>query len=102
MRTWSLRAWNLRAGDWAEPMEAVLPTICGMIGAGMIVVAYFGNLSGWLASDDWRFPAANLAGSLMILVSLLQAWNLPSLVIELFWSMISFYGLIRCLRRPPA
>jgi hypothetical protein len=72
-------------------------TLAGFIGVALIVVAYFANQQGWLRSDNWRFPAANLAGSLLILVSLTQAWNLPSVVIEAIWSSISLYGLARCI-----
>jgi hypothetical protein len=34
-------------------------------------------------------------GSALILVSLYDAWNWPSVVIELFWAAISIYGLLR-------
>jgi hypothetical protein len=70
---------------------------------------YFGR-SGWWVLDSfsppispissagcapsWRFPAANLVGSLLILVSLYAEWNLPSVVIEVFWIAISVYGLV--------
>ena len=66
----------------------------GLIGAGVFVVAYLANQARWLRSDDWRFPAANLAGAILILVSLFAEWNLPSVVIEAFWAAISVYGLV--------
>ena len=66
----------------------------GLVGAAIFVVAYFANQARWLGSDDWRFPAANLAGALLILVSLSAEWNLPSVVIEGFWAAISVYGLV--------
>jgi hypothetical protein len=74
-------------------------TAIGLIGVAIIVTAYFANQQGWLAADNWRFPAANLAGSLLILASLWTAWNFPSAVIELIWAAISVYGLVRHLRR---
>ena len=73
-------------------------TLAGMLGAAIVVVAYFANQQGWLASADWRFPAANLVGAGLILVSLSAAWNLPAAVIEVFWAAISVYGLARCRR----
>jgi len=79
-------------------MHVDLFMVSGILGAGVLVLAYFGNLQGWLASSDWRLPSVNLAGSLLILVSLYSAWNLPSVVIELFWASISLYGLVRNLR----
>ncbi len=74
-------------------------TACGIVGAGCFVAAYFASVQGWVAVTDWRFPAANLAGALLLLVSLYDAWNLPSVVIETFWALISLYGLIRNRRR---
>ncbi len=74
-------------------------TAFGFIGAGVLMLAYFSNLRGGLASNDWRFPAANAAGSGMILISLYHQWNLPSVIIECFWAAISLYGLVLNLRR---
>ena len=71
----------------------------GLVGVGFILVAYFANQQRWLRSEDWRFPAANLIGSLLIMASLYAEWNLPSVVIEIFWVAISVYGL---LNRPRA
>jgi hypothetical protein len=76
-------------------MHLDLYTIAGFVGAGIVLVAYFANQSGRLASSDWRFPAANLAGSVLILASLMVQWNFPSVVIEGFWVAISLYGLLR-------
>jgi hypothetical protein len=38
----------------------------GLFGAAIYVVAYFANQARWLKAEDWRFPAANLAGALLI------------------------------------
>ncbi len=70
----------------------------GYLGAVIIGLGYFLNQRGLLASDDWRFPAANLAGSLLIISSLWFHPNTPSVLIELFWSSISLYGVQRNLR----
>jgi hypothetical protein len=70
-------------------------TFVGFVGALMVVLAYWANQADRLPSHDWRFPAANLGGSILILVSLYDAWNWPSVVIELFWATISIYGLLR-------
>ena len=75
-------------------MRLELYRAIGLVGAAVFVVAYFANQARWLDSEDWRFPAANLAGALLILVSLMGEWNLPSVVIEAFWAAISVYGLV--------
>jgi hypothetical protein len=74
-------------------------TAAGFVGVAIIVSAYFANQQGWLSSENWQFPAANLVGSLLILASLYTAWNFPSVVIEVIWAAISLYGLGRRLRR---
>jgi hypothetical protein len=66
-----------------------------LAGAGLLIAAYLANPQRWLASEDWRYPAANLAGAALIMVSLLFAWNFPSMVIEVFWALISLCGLVR-------
>lgn len=70
-------------------------TFVGFAGALIVVLAYWANQADRLPSDNWRFPAANLGGSIFILISLFHAWNWPSVVIEVFWSAISLYGLFR-------
>jgi hypothetical protein len=72
---------------------------CGVLGAGCFVATYFGTLQGWLDVAGWRFPAINLLGATLVLVSLIDAWNLPSVILECFWGAISLYGLARNLRR---
>jgi hypothetical protein len=73
--------------------------LCGIGGAGCFIVVYFATLQGWLAVSSWRYPAINLLGASLVLVSLIDAWNLPSVILECFWGAISVYGLVRCLRR---
>ncbi|HEX2152281.1 MAG TPA: hypothetical protein VHG31_09845 [Stellaceae bacterium] len=78
-------------------MKLPIYELAGFVGAAIIVVAYFAMQQRWLSALDWRFPAANVVGSLLILVSLWFDWNFPSVVIEIFWALISFLGLLRSL-----
>jgi hypothetical protein len=71
--------------------------IAGFVGAAIVVAAYFAMQQRWLDALDWRFPAANLIGAVLILVSLWFEWNFPSVVIEIFWAAISLMGFIRSL-----
>jgi len=77
-----------------------LYTLAGMLGAAILVAAYFASQNDWLSSGDWRFPLANLVGSVLILVSLYTEWNLPSAVIEAFWAAIILFGIVRRIRPP--
>lgn len=74
-------------------------TVCGVAGAACFICSYFATLRGWLPPEDWRFPALNLAGAALHLISLIDAWNLASAILEVFWSAISLYGLARALGR---
>ena len=76
-------------------MPIVLTDLIGFAGAAVLMVVYLANQQRWLSSKDWRYPAANLAGSVLILFSLLFTWNFPSLVIEVFWALISIWGLMK-------
>jgi hypothetical protein len=81
---------------WAEFASG--SSLTGYVGAGIVVLAYFLNQNGALKSTDWRFPAVNLCGSVLVLISLLYHLNPPSVVIELFWCSISLYGMGKNLR----
>jgi hypothetical protein len=69
--------------------------VLGFAGAAIAIAAYFANQQRWLRSDAWRSPAANLVGASLILVSLFFAWNFPSVVIEVFWALISLWGIVK-------
>lgn len=79
-------------------------SLLGYLGAALIVLGYFLNQKGWLRSEDWRFPAMNLLGSVLVIASLFYHPNLPSAAIEVFWSLISIYGIWKNLqaRRLPS
>ena len=73
-------------------------SLVGYLGAAVVILGYFLNQKGRLPSEDWRFPAVNLLGSALVMVSLFHHPNLPSAVIEVFWSSISIYGIRKNLR----
>lgn len=71
--------------------------LVGFAGAAVLMAAYFANQQRWLSSEDWRYPALNLLGAVLIFVSLCFEWNFPSVVIEVFWAAISIWGLFKSL-----
>jgi len=70
----------------------------GTVGAVIVMVAYFATQAGSLKADDPRFAIANLLGAALIMVSFIAAWNLPAFIMEVFWVLISIYGLARFYR----
>jgi hypothetical protein len=70
----------------------------GMLGAAQIVIAYFLLQVGRLDSRSLSFSIANGIGASGILFSLFYEFNLSAFGIELFWLVISLYGVFRALR----
>jgi multisubunit Na+/H+ antiporter MnhG subunit len=78
-----------------------LDIIFNIIGTGgviLILLAYFMIQSDRLHKHGFAYSFMNLIGSILIFISLLHSWNLPSVIIEVFWFIISLYGLFRWWR----
>jgi paired small multidrug resistance pump len=69
--------------------------IVGIIGVILILAAFFLLQIGKLNARDFLYSLLNLFGALGILISLIQAWNLSAFLIEMAWTLISIYGLIK-------
>ncbi|CAA6803020.1 MAG: Unknown protein [uncultured Campylobacterales bacterium] len=78
----------------------MLPDIIGTIGVGIIVFFYFLLQTNKIDSNSLNFSIFNTIGSAMILYSLWYTPNFASIVIEVFWLIISVYGVISYFRRP--
>lgn len=84
-------------------MTAILDTLTivdaiGSFGALIVVAAYFATQMRMMNSDDLAFPVINLLGSVLIVFSLLENFNLASMLIEGFWIVISIIGIIQHFR----
>jgi hypothetical protein len=79
-----------------------LLTLAGLIGVSLIVYAYFLLQKGCVTSHGPRYLWLNMAGSVLVFLSLIEEWNLPSFVIEVFWIGITGYGLWKCYFRKGA
>jgi hypothetical protein len=73
----------------------VLHDIAGVIGSVIVIVAYFATQAGWFGVNDPRFAWANLVGAVLIIFSLLMDFNLAAFIMEIFWILISLFGLVR-------
>lgn len=72
---------------------SALYNIAGFIGMGCVLLAYaMANMGKW-TSRDIRFHRVNLAGALLIIVSLMHDWNMPIFVLECAWAAIAIYGI---------
>ena len=77
--------------------DLTLIDIAGIIGAILVVGAYFLNQIGRLPSESLIFPIVNMIGSSLIVWSLIYDFNAGAFVIEACWVLISLVGIIRHL-----
>ena len=83
-----------RSGD---TMNFHLFDLAGFIGVLLIVVAYLLLQLDKLPSSSPRYSLLNAGGALLIIVSLIFAFNLSAFIVEAFWFLISLLGLWRSL-----
>jgi len=70
--------------------------IIGIAGVICYLAAYFLLQSGRLdAQKDYSYTLLNIIGAIFVLISLKNAFNLPSVVSQSVWILLSFYGLLR-------
>jgi len=79
-------------------LELTIADIIGSIGVFFVVIAYFLLQINKLNTKNISFSILNAIGSLMILYSLFDNWNLASVMIESFWIIISFIGIYNSLK----
>ena len=75
------------------------PDAIGLLGVVLILLAYFLLQSGRLRGDALPHQLLNAAGALLVLVSLLYAFNLSAFLMELAWLLVSIYGMARNRKR---
>lgn len=73
--------------------------VIGTLGAAAIILAY-----ALLQSERWRttqirYSLLNALGAGCILISLVVEPNMPSMIIEFFWLLISVVGILRRVRQ---
>jgi hypothetical protein len=73
----------------------------GLIGVSLVVIAYFLLQIEKVSIYDISYSILNIFGSTLILVSLCINFNLASAVIEGFWVLISFIGVVKYLKNKP-
>jgi len=69
--------------------------IIGFIGMLFIVYAYFLLQANKVIHNSLQFQILNLIGAILLIISLLVHFNLGSFMIEVFWIIITVYGIIK-------
>ena len=72
--------------------------VIGLVGVSFIVVAYILLQADKLSAANPWFSVVNAVGSALVLVSLWFEFNLAAAVVEVFWLVVSLFGLWRARR----
>ena len=67
----------------------------GYFGVILYIGAYFGLQLGWIPGVGYRYATLNLIAALLVLLSLVHAFNMASALIQLSWIVISIAGITR-------
>jgi hypothetical protein len=71
----------------------------GLLGSSFIIICYLLLQSNKISSDSLGFSLFNTLGSLLIIISLYFNFNLSSFIIELFWILISLFGVFKFYKK---
>ena len=69
--------------------------LIGFIGMLFVVYAYFLLQDEKVTSISLKYQILNLAGAVLLILSLLVHFNLGSFMIEIFWIAITIYGIVK-------
>ena len=81
----------------AITMNFQLFDLAGFIGVLLIIIAYLLLQLEKLPSSSPSYSLMNAAGALLIIISLIFAFNLSAFIVEVFWFLISLLGIWRSL-----
>lgn len=79
-------------------MSYGLLDLIGNIGVVVLMIAYLMLQLNKLRSDGLAYSLLNAIGASLIVVSLLVNFNLSAFIMEVFWVLISFFGIYRYFR----
>jgi len=76
--------------------------LIGLLGMICIVAAYFLLQIGRINSETLAYQTINLIGAILLIISLLEHFNLGSFLIEVFWIFITFFGFYKIYKKRSA
>jgi predicted membrane protein len=66
----------------------------GFIGMIFVVIAYLFLQTNKYTIRSIQYQLLNLVGAILLLISLFVHFNLGSFIIEVFWIIITIYGIV--------
>ena len=71
----------------------------GFFGMIFIVIAYLFLQTNKYSINSLQYQLLNLIGAILLLISLFVHFNLGSFILEIFWIIITIYGIIINIKR---
>ena len=76
-------------------MAAWIYNLIGLSGVTIILTAYLLLQMNKLEAKTFNYSLLNLSGSIAIMFTFIYAWNLAAFLIEIAWSAISLFGVVK-------
>ena len=71
----------------------------GNLGVFFIIISYLLLQLNKIKSDDIKYSVMNLVGAALVIIFLIENFNMSAFVIEAFWVGISLVGILKFLKR---
>ena len=76
-----------------------LPDLIGLSGVALLIVTYALLQLDRIDPKGFWYSFNNMIVAILVSVSLYYTWNTASVVIEVFWFLISVFGLVMYYKR---
>jgi hypothetical protein len=76
-----------------------IPDIIGYIGVALLIITYAMLQLDKINPKGFWYSFNNMVVAILVTVSLLHTMNKASMVIEVFWFIISVYGIVMYFKR---
>ena len=76
-----------------------IPDVIGLVGVALLVTTYAMLQIDRIDPKGFWYSFNNMIVAILVSVSLYYTWNTASVVIEVFWFLISVYGIVMYSKR---
>ena len=76
-----------------------IPDMIGLCGVALLITTYGMLQFDRIDPKGFWYSFNNMCVAILVTVSLVYNFNLASMVIELFWFMLSVYGILKWYKR---
>ena len=73
----------------------LLDQLVSLVGAALILGAYFALQRAWLPREGRAYNALNFVGSALLTYAAVRSWNIGFIILEGAWALLSLPGTIR-------